>query len=266
MTNNADRDFITETQQIWDHNAVYWDSIIGDTGNRFHRTIVEPATLELLEPHAGESVLEIACGNGAFARKMAEFGVHITATDFSAGLLERAAERTSDPNIEYQLVDATDVGQVVALGEQRFDAAVCNMGLMDMPAIEPLFAGLRRVLKSGGRFVFSVQHPAFNSNGASKVVEMEDRDGDLTTVYSIKVAKYLTPWTERAIGIVGQPTPHYVFHRPIGALLKAGFGAGFVLDGLEEPMDSAGANESKWWAWSNYRDMPPALVVRFRNQ
>lgn len=153
----------------------------------------------------------------------------------------------------------------MALGERRFDAAVCNMALMDMPVIEPLFSALSRLLEPTGRFVFSVQHPCFNSNGAAKMVEIEDRNGELTTVYSVKVSKYLTPWAERGIGIVNQPTPHYLFRRPISLLLKAGFQAGFIVDGLEEPVDSTEPDESRWSSWANYIETPPALIVRLRN-
>lgn len=256
---------LQETKEIWNENAAFWDSIIGDAGNRFHRTIVEPATLELLSPAAGESILEVACGNGAFARTLAQFGVHVVASDFSEALLERAKERTPDrSSIEYVLADATQKEQLLRLGENQFDAAVCNMALMDMPTIEPLFAALSRLLKPEGRFVFSVQHPCFNSNSAVKMVETEDHDGGLKTTYSIKVSKYLTPQADRGVGIVGQPAPHHLFHRPINLLLRAGFRAGFILDALEEPADDTGQKESDWSSWANYSETPPALVIRFR--
>ncbi len=265
MSSN-DNDLTETSQDIWDQNAAFWDSIIGDTGNRFHRTIVEPATLNLLALVPDEAVLEIACGNGAFARKMAQYGVHVTASDFSAQLLEHAKARTTEhaDRITYTLIDATKEEQLRALGERQFDAAVCNMGLMDMATIEPLFLALSRVLKRGGRFVCSVQHPCFNSNGATKMVELEDRNGELVTVYSVKVSKYLTPWVERGVGIIGQPTAHYLFHRPINVLCKVGFHVGFMLDGLEEPTDSAEPNTIKWSAWANYKETPPALILRFR--
>lgn len=256
-------DLIKKSQAIWNQNASFWDSIIGDSGNRFHCTIVEPSVLKLLSLSAGETVLEIACGNGAFARKMAEFGVRIVASDFSAKLLEHAEQRTHTSAITYSLIDATSHEQLVALGENRFDAAVCNMGLMDMPAIEPLFIALSRLLTPHGRFVFSIQHPCFNSNGANKTIELHDRNGELVAAYSINVSKYLTAWAEQAIGIVGQDTPHYVFHRPISQLINTGIQAGFILNGFEEPIDTAEPSESKWWAWSNFKETPPVLVCRF---
>jgi ubiquinone/menaquinone biosynthesis C-methylase UbiE len=261
---NVPDDRFHDAQAIWDHNASFWDSIIGDTGNRFHRTLVEPATLQLLALTAGETVLDVACGNGAFARRMSDFGVQVVAADFSAKLLEHARQRTTQPNITYHLIDATQEDQLLALGERGFDAAVCTMGLMDMPVIEPLFTALSHLLKPNGRFVFAVQHPCFNSNGAAKTAELHDQDGTLITRYAIKVMKYLTPWAERAMGIVGQDQPHYVFHRPIHVLLNAGFQAGFVLDGFAEPGDPATSNEHKWWAWSNYPELPPVLVARLR--
>lgn len=260
-----DGDALTpETQSIWNQNADFWDSIIGDTGNRFHRAVIEPAVLNLLNLTTNESVLEIACGNGAFARTLAALGVQVVASDFSTNLLEHARKRTDNPLIEYMLLDATKEDQLVALGEQRFDAAVCNMGLMDMPVIQPLFSALSHVLKADGRFVFSIQHPCFNSNGVTKMVELEDRNGELATVYSIKMSRYRTPFAERAVGIVGQPTPHYVFHRPISLICSTAFQAGFVLDGLEEPIDETLPNEAKWSSWANYKETPPALVARLR--
>ena len=86
------------------------------------------------------------------------------AVDFSAKFVELARARTEEAGygdaVEYLVADATDEEQMLSLGEGRFDAAICNMALMDMPAIDPLLRALRHLLKPEGRFVFSVQHPA----------------------------------------------------------------------------------------------------------
>jgi 2-polyprenyl-3-methyl-5-hydroxy-6-metoxy-1,4-benzoquinol methylase len=84
MSAGNDNNRTPETQDIWNQNATFWDSIIGDAGNKFHKTIVEPTALSLLDLTPGETVLDIACGNGAFARTMAQLGVHVVASDFSA--------------------------------------------------------------------------------------------------------------------------------------------------------------------------------------
>src|SRR5947209_11744541 len=200
---------------------------------------------------------------------MAQLGVHDLTTDFSENLLERARGRTSKyaDRIEYRLLDATREEQIVALGERRFDAAVCNMALMDMAEIDPLMRGIRQVVKPGGRFVFSLTHPCFNHTGMALSVEEATVNGELVTTYSVKVTKYLYSTPQKGIAIVGQPASHYYFDRPLHVLFNACFRAGLVLDGLEEPAfdhPHDGSQSARLLTWINYHEVPPALVARLR--
>ena len=255
-----------ETRDIWNQNATFWDNYIGPEGNEFHRTLVSPAVELLLALQPDELVLEIACGNGQFARRMAELDAKVVATDFSDVFIERAKQRTTihQERIVYQVVDATDVEQLLALGVQRFDAAVCNMGIMDMATIEPMAAGLSHLLKPSGRFVFAVCHPCFNSTGIKKVVEEEDRNGVLVTTHAVKVSRYLSSSVGKGLGIIGQPTPHYYFDRPISLILNTFFQEGFVLDGIEEPAFDGTGEARRAFSWSNYSEIPPVLATRMR--
>jgi SAM-dependent methyltransferase len=209
-------------------------------------------------------VLDVACGNGAFARRLAALGARVTACDFSQVFLERArAHRTpAGQSIEYHSVDATDHVALLALGEGRFDAAVCNMAFMDMPAIEPLFESLPQLLKPGGRFVFTLMHPCFNSVYVTKVVEEDDRGGTLNEAYALKQTGYITPMASKGIGMIGQPVAQTYFHRPISVYLQAAFRAGFVLDGCEEPVFPEGAEPNRPLAWQAFREFPPVFAAR----
>src|SRR5262245_30824543 len=98
-----------ENRAIWDANASWWDDQIGD-GNEFQTRLIEPATERLLAITAGDLVLDVACGAGRFARRMAGLGARVVAFDYSARFIERARQRTAnDVAIEYHVVDATDV-------------------------------------------------------------------------------------------------------------------------------------------------------------
>jgi SAM-dependent methyltransferase len=77
------------TQAIWERNARWWDERVGE-GDDFHRRLVRPATERLLEARPGQYVLDLACGNGGFARRLAELGCRVLACDFSPTFLERA--------------------------------------------------------------------------------------------------------------------------------------------------------------------------------
>src|SRR5712692_6522799 len=79
-------DLNQQTQEAWNQNAAFWDEKMGE-GNLFQRLLVGPTSERLLDLKPGELVLEIACGNGVFARRMAQLGVRVIATDFSEQLL-----------------------------------------------------------------------------------------------------------------------------------------------------------------------------------
>ncbi len=261
-------DLHEESRRIWDQKAAFWDERMGD-GNEFQRILIGPACERLLHLQPGETVLEIGCGNGVFARRMVQFGVHVIATDFSAQFLERARARSLEHSaqIEYCLVDATREEEILALGLQRFDAAVCNQAIMDMTEIEPLMRGIRQVVKPGGRFVFSLSHPCFNQAGTTFSVEETTINGEIITTHAIKTTSYLHFRPQKGVGMLGEPTPHYYFDRPLHVLFNACFQAGMVLDGLEEPAFNPphdGSQPRSALSWANYREIPPVLVARLR--
>ena len=256
-----------ETREAWDENAAFWDQRMGE-GNEWVEVLVWPATERLLGLHPGERVLDIACGNGLTSRRLAALGAEVVAFDFSEEMIAHARRRTTEhgDRIEYQVLDATDEKALLALGAGRFDAALCSMALFDMAEIEPLLRALARLLRPAGRFVFSVLHPCFNSARIQQVAEMEDREGEIVTTYSVKVSGYMTPTISRGVAIAGQPKPQLYFHRPLHALLGACFEAGFVLDGLEErafPADQVTGRLPLSWS-GHFHEIPPVLVARVR--
>lgn len=255
----------SEARAAWDRNGAFWDARMGE-GNQFQRVLIGPATERLLETHPGELVLDVACGNGVFARRLAALGARVVACDFSPSLLERARARATErgDRIEYRLVDATEERQLLALGEGRFDAAVCNMALMDMATIQPLMRALARLLKPDGRFVFSVMHPCFNHPRSVLGMEEEDLDGELVTTRYVKQSEYLRIPPARGLGILGQPVPHPYFHRPLGELLGACFAAGLALDALEEPGFGPEDGPDRPLGWAGFTEIPPVLVARLR--
>ena len=256
-----------ETRQAWNANAAFWDERMGE-GNDFVEVLIWPPTERMLAVQEGERVLDIACGNGLTSRRLAAMGAEVVAIDFAEELIARAHQRTTqraDP-ITYHVLDATDETALLALGEGQFDAALCQMALFDMAEIDPLMCALAHLLQPGGRFVFSVIHPCFNNPHMAHVAEMEDREGEIVTVYSVKIFGYMTPGVSKGAAIAGQPKPQLYFHRPLQGVLGAGFGAGFVLDALEErafPPDHRSGRSPLTWS-GNFSEIPPVLVARLR--
>jgi len=255
----------TEAQAAWNQNAAWWDETIGPEGNRSHQ-LIAPTVERLLDVQPGQQVLDCACGSGVFSRRLAQLGARVTAFDFSEKFLQRAKARTTEnlDRIEYRQMDATDAAQLLSLGQRKFEAAVCLMALMDMPTLEPLLSALSQLLQTNGRFVFCITHPCFNTTGCQRVIEEEDRDGEIVTRYAVKISRYSQSITARGIGMLGQPTPSLHFDRPLNVLFNACFRAGFVLDGLEEPTHAQAPDGARPFSWSNFQEIPPFLVARLR--
>ncbi len=254
-----------EATRIWDANADFWDARMGE-GNDFHKQLVEPSQLRLLASVEGKRVLDVACGNGQFARKLAGLGATVVGIDAAEGMVRNARARSAPVpgSVEYHVVDATDEGALLGLGERSFDAAVCTMAIMDMASVGPLAQALTRLLKPGGRLVFSVMHPCFNSPDIIMTAEVEDRGGDIVEEFSISVGRYAASYTARGLAMVGQPEAQHYFHRSIATLYGVFFAVGFVLDGLEEPCFSQPGTGSTVVSWANFTDIPPVLVSRMR--
>ena len=254
-----------ENRRIWDANARWWDDRIGD-GNDFQTVLIEPATERLLDVARGDRILDVACGAGRFARRMAALGARVVAFDGSNEFIARARERASPGEaIDYHVLDAAHVDVLVASGADRFNKAVCTMALMDMPEIRPLFSALPRVLTTGGVFVFSVTHPCFHSAAIQRFTELSEEEAGRHVVRTgVKVSSYLSPFARKTEGIIGQPEAQWFFHRSISALFQAGFDAGFVVDGIAEPGFPEQGVPRPGVRWHDMPDVPPVMVVRMK--
>lgn len=258
------KDLHEESKERWERNAEFWDDYMGDESNRFHRELIRPYTEQLLDVKRGQFVLDIACGNGNFSRRLAELGANVTAFDYSPIMIERAKRRTKDSDlinlIEYDVIDATDSRSLLRLGREKFDKAVANMALMDITDLKPLVHSIYELLKHGGTFVFSIPHPCFQTPGMKIIQETSDVNGEIITRNSIQIDQYLTPETYQAIGIRGQPVAHYMFHRPLTVYFELFFQAGFVLDGFVEPSLMKENEEGK----IERDEIPEVAIFRFR--
>lgn len=254
------------SRNAWNKNASFWDQRMGE-GNDFVEVLEWPPTARMLDLKSGERVLDVACGNGLTSRRLADLGAQVVAIDFAGDMLRYARNRSQSyaDRIEYRSVDVTSEDALLALGEGMFDAALCNMALFDIAEIDPLMRALYRLLRPGGRFVFSVLHPAFNGPHTLLMAEEEETGEALVVHYMVKVRAYTTPYTYAARAMADQPNPQPVFHRPLQVLLGSCFQAGFAMDDLAEMAFPAGTPPgSRPLSWRNFSEIPPVLVARMR--
>lgn len=108
------------------------------------------ALVKAVSPKPGERILDLAAGTGTSSAALARSGAHVTAADFSQGMLDVGKKRhANNPLLEFVWADATKL----PFADNSFDAATISFGLRNVSDVPAALAQMRRVVKPGGRVV-----------------------------------------------------------------------------------------------------------------
>lgn len=146
--------------QGWDPVAAWYDKLVGETGSDYHRNVILPAALRLLNCAAGESVIDLCCGQGVLAKPVLDAKIgRFVGVDASPRLIQAATARHgNDPRVSFI---TADVCQPATWADGSHNAAACLMAVHDVPDAPALFSNMARSLKLGGRAVMVMMHPCF---------------------------------------------------------------------------------------------------------
>jgi SAM-dependent methyltransferase len=103
---------------------------------------------------ADRAILETAAGTGIVTRAMAAAvpQSNIVATDLNQAMLDVAAGKIHAGHVTWQQADA----QSLPFPDASFDVVICSFGVMFMPDKQAAYREARRVLRSPGRFLFTL--------------------------------------------------------------------------------------------------------------
>jgi SAM-dependent methyltransferase len=222
---------------------------LGDTDFLWGPEGLREADAHLLGDVSGRRLLEIGCGSAPCARWLRRAGADVVAFDISAGMLSRAAELNRATGIAVPLLQA-DAG-ALPFADGSVDVACSAFGGLPFVAdVEGALVEVARVLRPGGRFVASVNHPMRWPFPDSPDPE------DLRVVSSYFDRR---PYVETD----GEGRTVYVeHHRTVGDWVRAVVGAGLVLEDLVEPEWTPGRTQ-EWGQWSPARGalVPGTLIL-----
>ena len=107
--------------------------------------------------HAGDRVLDVACGTGVVAITAARLSARVTGLDLTPELLKRARENAglAGVDVDWHEGDA----EQLPFGDAAFDVVLSQFGHMFAPRPEVAVAEMLRVLKRGGTIAFSTWPP-----------------------------------------------------------------------------------------------------------
>lgn len=181
-----------------------------------------PFVLEAAGSLAGQRVLDLGCGEGYVCRQIAAHAPsRLVGIDNSGGMIElaRSAEQASPLGVEYRLGSATDLQL-----DESFDLAlaVFLFNYLTCEEMDAVLAVVRRHLAPGGRFIFTVPHPAFPFLG---------RAAEPPFYFDPNGLDYFSATDQQLEGRIwrrdGESVPVRCVHKPMGvyfdALQRAGF-------------------------------------------
>ena len=203
---------------------------------------LDEAQAQLLGPTstlARRHVLEIGCGGAACARWLAAQGDFTVAFDLSARQLLHAQRMNAAARTGVRLIQAD--AQRIPVGSASIDLACSAYGAF--PFVADSTAVLRevyRVLKPGGRLVFSVTHPL-------RWALPDDPGPGGLTISSSYFDR--TPYVESDAD--GRAT-YVEHHRTLGDRVRDIVTAGFTLTDVVEP-EWPDDNPRTWGGWSPLR-------------
>lgn len=214
----------------------------------FHRSVWMPAVDTLIGDVRHKDVLDLGCGNGYYAKKLACAGARVIGADGSTEMIKLARRDNVHPGISYVAMDLTRPFPIAGRSQ---DLVVANMVLMDLPHIDTCVSEVSRVIRDRGLFVFSLTHPAFFCS---------DWAGDASNTRAYKMIRdYLHEKTE-SLDFWGEI---YHYHRPLSAYFRVLERSGLCVHALEEPVPQVGPEETDPTLLCHQR-VPSFLVIKAR--
>ena len=107
--------------------------------------------------HAGDEVLDVACGTGNASIRAAAAGAKVTGLDLTPELFDGARRRAAKAGVELELVegDAEDL----PFEDESFDVVLSTFGCMFAPDHRRAAEEIARVLRPGGRIAIAAWTP-----------------------------------------------------------------------------------------------------------
>ena len=212
-----------------------------------------PALLSLLPDLRGKRILDLGCGYGEHCKMFIERGADsVLGIDISQKMLEVANRENTDPAIEYRRLPMEHLAEV----DDGFDLVTSSLAIQYVKDFEDVVKNVYRLLKKGGVFVFSQEHPLVSCHSKGNRWT-KDENGEKIHVnlsnYGIS-GERITSWFVDDLKI---------YHRTFSEIINTLTDVGFSIEKMIEPLPT----EELLQKYPDHRDLfhkPDFLLLRVK--
>lgn len=218
-----EKDFVKTS---WEEVSSWYDLLVGEKGHYYHKEVIMPNLLRLMNIKNKKALLDLACGQGILSRALKE-GVDYVGVDISPSLIKAAQNYAKGrKNTQFFVGDATCP---LPFEKKNFDIATCILSLQGIEKGKNVIANAYLHLKMGGQLFLVLNHPSFRIPRQS----MWGLDEKQMLQYR-RVNLYLS--SERIPLKVNPKTQEEIwsFHHPLSTYSKWLYESGFVIELIEE--------------------------------
>jgi ubiquinone/menaquinone biosynthesis C-methylase UbiE len=219
----------TSKNTSWGAVADWYGEYLLKEGS-YQAEVILPNLLRMLDLKKSDTVLDLACGEGFFAREFAKSGAKVLAADISPELIAKA--KTAGGSILYKVAPATKLGFAK---DKEFTAAACILALQNIEDIKGVFKEVSRVLAKEGKFILVLNHPAFRVLKRSSW-GFDEKQAEKEAVQYRRIDGYLSAAKLEIDMHPGKKSSAKTisYHRSLQDFTKALASAGFAITRLEE--------------------------------
>ncbi len=233
--------------ELWEQHAEWWQREFTAGADPEY----EEQILPLVERHLGTKrrVLDVGCGEGQLARRLAGLGIAVVGVDPTQRQVEEAVLRGGGPRYARAAADR------LPCADGAFDGVVMCLVIEHIDPIEPPIAEMARVLEPGGTFLLLLNHPLLQTPGSGWI------DDHILGEQYWRVGPYLPDDVGMEEVAPGVTLPFV--HRPLSRYVRAMGEVGLLLEDMEEPPPPAGFLEAAW-EYEQAITIPRLMALRAR--
>lgn len=139
----------------WKKNAEPWTLAVRNEEIESRKLVTNSAILESVLSLRPKTVLDLGCGEGWLAHRLASHGIEVLGTDVVPELIENARNLQSGALFKTLSYEEISSGAL----SQKFDAVVSNFALLGNESVTNLFKTIPSLLTPTGSFVVQTIHP-----------------------------------------------------------------------------------------------------------